>query len=80
MEAVAAANDKAASMKNESNQIHHYTGLCIVVCLGSLIPLCAGPNGGAAKSPRFFQLYMGHDDDIVRRSEYASIHALMYEL
>jgi isopentenyl diphosphate isomerase/L-lactate dehydrogenase-like FMN-dependent dehydrogenase len=24
----------------------------------------SGPNGGGAKSPRFFQLYMGHDDDV----------------
>lgn len=23
-----------------------------------------GPNGGNAKSPRFFQLYMGHDDEV----------------
>lgn len=23
-----------------------------------------GPNGGDAKSPRFFQLYMGHDDEV----------------
>ncbi|KAJ3492242.1 hypothetical protein NLI96_g166 [Meripilus lineatus] len=50
IEAVAKANDKGASLKNESNQIHHYEG----------------PNGGGAKSPRFFQLYMGHDDDITR--------------
>ncbi|GJE93374.1 L-lactate dehydrogenase [Phanerochaete sordida] len=48
IEAVAAANDKAASVRNESNSVHHYDG----------------PNGGNAKSPRFFQLYMGHDDEI----------------
>jgi len=24
------------------------------------------PNGGNAQSPRFFQLYMGHDDEVVR--------------
>lgn len=33
---------------NESNRVHSYSG----------------NNGGRAKSPRFFQLYMGHDDDI----------------
>ncbi|KAI0316574.1 FMN-dependent alpha-hydroxy acid dehydrogenase [Amylostereum chailletii] len=48
IEAVAAANDVGASVKNDSNGVHRY----------------AGPNGGDAKSPRFFQLYMGHDDDI----------------
>lgn len=31
IEAVAKANDKGASLKNESNQIHHYEGLCVVV-------------------------------------------------
>lgn len=36
-------------MKNESNSVHRYYG----------------DNGGNAKSPRFFQLYMGHDDDVV---------------
>jgi isopentenyl diphosphate isomerase/L-lactate dehydrogenase-like FMN-dependent dehydrogenase len=49
IEDVAAANDEGASMKNESNSVHSYSG----------------PNGGDAKSPRFFQLYMGHDDEIV---------------
>lgn len=29
-----------------------------------LIVAPAGPNGGNAKGPRFFQLYMGHDDEI----------------
>jgi len=48
IEDVAAANDAGAAIKNESNTIHRYTG----------------PNGGNAKSPRFFQLYMGHDDEI----------------
>ncbi|KAI0058998.1 FMN-dependent alpha-hydroxy acid dehydrogenase [Artomyces pyxidatus] len=48
IEAVAAANDAGASVKNESNSVHEYNG----------------PNGGDAKSPRFFQLYMGHDDEI----------------
>ncbi|EKM57097.1 uncharacterized protein PHACADRAFT_142250 [Phanerochaete carnosa HHB-10118-sp] len=48
IEAVAAANDKAASVRNESNSVHQYSGT----------------NGGNAKSPRFFQLYMGHDDEI----------------
>ncbi|EIM86680.1 FMN-dependent alpha-hydroxy acid dehydrogenase [Stereum hirsutum FP-91666 SS1] len=48
IEAVAAANDAGASIQNESNAVHRYTG----------------PNGGAAKGPRFFQLYMGHDDEI----------------
>jgi hypothetical protein len=23
------------------------------------------PNGGNAQAPRFFQLYMGHDDEVV---------------
>ncbi len=50
IEAVAAANDEGASIVNESNSVHSYNG----------------PNGGQAKSPRFFQLYMGHDDEIVR--------------
>ncbi|KAI0051037.1 FMN-dependent alpha-hydroxy acid dehydrogenase [Auriscalpium vulgare] len=48
IEAVAAANDQGAAVKNESNKVHAYSG----------------PNGGDAQSPRFFQLYMGHDDDI----------------
>jgi isopentenyl diphosphate isomerase/L-lactate dehydrogenase-like FMN-dependent dehydrogenase len=29
-----------------------------------ILPADQGPNGGNAKSPRFFQLYMGPDDDI----------------
>jgi hypothetical protein len=51
IEAVAAAQDEAASKCNESNGIWSYKG----------------PNGmnGSAKGPRFFQLYMGHDDEIV---------------
>ncbi|KAI0791536.1 L-lactate dehydrogenase [Irpex lacteus] len=48
IEDVAAANDKAAETRNESNSVHAYDG----------------PNGGNAKSPRFFQLYMGHDDEV----------------
>lgn len=48
MEDVAHANDMGASVKNESNSVHSYNG----------------PNGGNAQSPRFFQLYMGHDDEI----------------
>ena len=48
---VAAANDLGASVKNDSNSVHSYSG----------------PNGGNAKGPRFFQLYMGYDDDIVHR-------------
>ncbi|TDL27977.1 FMN-dependent alpha-hydroxy acid dehydrogenase [Rickenella mellea] len=48
IEDVAAANDLGASVKNESNSVHSYDG----------------PNGGNANSPRFFQLYMGHDDEI----------------
>ncbi|EPQ51845.1 L-lactate dehydrogenase [Gloeophyllum trabeum ATCC 11539] len=48
IEDVAAANDEGASIKNESNSVHSYNG----------------PNGGNAKSPRFFQLYMGHDDEV----------------
>jgi isopentenyl diphosphate isomerase/L-lactate dehydrogenase-like FMN-dependent dehydrogenase len=52
IEAVAAANDLGGSVRNESNGVWNY----------------AGPNGQAerAKGPRFFQLYMGHDDEIVR--------------
>ncbi|EPT01933.1 hypothetical protein FOMPIDRAFT_1029497 [Fomitopsis schrenkii] len=48
IEEVAKANDAAASIKNESNRAHEY----------------GGPNGGDAQSPRFFQLYMGHDDEV----------------
>ncbi|EIN14598.1 FMN-dependent alpha-hydroxy acid dehydrogenase [Punctularia strigosozonata HHB-11173 SS5] len=48
IEAVAAANEEGASVNNESNTVHAYTG----------------PNGGNATSPRFFQLYMGHDDEV----------------
>ncbi|KAA1468838.1 FMN-dependent alpha-hydroxy acid dehydrogenase [Dentipellis sp. KUC8613] len=48
IEDVAAANDLGASVKNDSNSVHEYDG----------------PNGGNAQSPRFFQLYMGHDDEI----------------
>ncbi|EGO01300.1 hypothetical protein SERLA73DRAFT_179457 [Serpula lacrymans var. lacrymans S7.3] len=48
IEAVAQANDLGASVKNESNSVHEYSG----------------PNGGNAQGPRFFQLYMGHDDEI----------------
>jgi isopentenyl diphosphate isomerase/L-lactate dehydrogenase-like FMN-dependent dehydrogenase len=48
IEAVAAANDSGAASQNESNSVHAYDG----------------PNGGDAKSPRFYQLYMGHDDDV----------------
>lgn len=49
IEDVAAANEAGAAAKNESNSVHQYSG----------------PNGGNATSPRFFQLYMGHDDEIV---------------
>ncbi|KAI0943745.1 hypothetical protein AcW1_002834 [Taiwanofungus camphoratus] len=48
IEDVARANDAGAAHKNDSNSVHAYDG----------------PNGGAAQSPRFFQLYMGHDDEI----------------
>jgi len=48
IEDVAAANDEGASVKNESNAVHSYDG----------------PNGGDASSPRFYQLYMGHDDEV----------------
>ncbi|KAI0037067.1 FMN-dependent dehydrogenase [Vararia minispora EC-137] len=48
IEDVAKANDLGASIKNESNSVHQYSG----------------PNGGNAQSPRFYQLYMGHDDDV----------------
>ncbi|KIJ28559.1 hypothetical protein M422DRAFT_189580 [Sphaerobolus stellatus SS14] len=48
IEAVAESNDVGAAERNESNSVHSYSG----------------KNGGNAKSPRFFQLYMGHDDEI----------------
>ncbi|KAL6309408.1 L-lactate dehydrogenase [Sparassis latifolia] len=48
LEDVARANDAGAAVKNESNSVVRYDG----------------PNGGNAQSPRFFQLYMGHDDEI----------------
>ncbi|EPT01997.1 hypothetical protein FOMPIDRAFT_1059491 [Fomitopsis schrenkii] len=48
IEDVAKANDLGAFTQNESNSVHSYSG----------------PTGGDAKSPRFFQLYMGHDDEI----------------
>ncbi|KZT32884.1 FMN-dependent alpha-hydroxy acid dehydrogenase [Sistotremastrum suecicum HHB10207 ss-3] len=48
IEAVARANDEGASSHNESNKVWSYHG----------------PNGREAKSPRFYQLYMGHDDEI----------------
>ncbi|KZT08158.1 L-lactate dehydrogenase [Laetiporus sulphureus 93-53] len=48
IEAVAAANDAGAAIKNDSNSVWRYDG----------------PNGGSAQSPRFYQLYMGHDDEI----------------
>ena len=48
IEDVAASNDEGASIENESNAVHSYDG----------------PNGGNAKAPRFFQLYMGHDDEV----------------
>jgi isopentenyl diphosphate isomerase/L-lactate dehydrogenase-like FMN-dependent dehydrogenase len=51
IEAVAAANDEGGAIRNESNEVWAYDG----------------PNGQEtrAKGPRFFQLYMGHDDEIV---------------
>jgi isopentenyl diphosphate isomerase/L-lactate dehydrogenase-like FMN-dependent dehydrogenase len=54
IEAVAAANDEGGSVKNESNGVWSYSGE-------------NGQTGeqGPAKGPRFFQLYMGHDDEIV---------------
>lgn len=48
IEDVAKANEAGAAERNESNSVHSYSG----------------NNGGNAKSPRFFQLYMGHDDEI----------------
>lgn len=48
IEDVARANDAGAAIKNESNSVHEYSG----------------PNGGNAQGPRFYQLYMGHDDEI----------------
>jgi len=50
IEDVAEANDVGATTPNESNGVHSYSG----------------NNGGNAKSPRFYQLYMGHDDEVVR--------------
>lgn len=52
--------------------LHTSTVVCdAVVCqkdgmLNTVMFPCAGPNGGDAKGPRFYQLYMGHDDEIVR--------------
>jgi len=50
IEDVASANDAGASSTNESNAVLRYEG----------------PNGQdpRAKAPRFFQLYMGHDDEV----------------
>lgn len=48
IEEVAVANDVGASIKNASNGVWR------------------GPSGtaGCPKGPRFFQLYMGHDDEV----------------
>ncbi|KAJ6452249.1 FMN-dependent alpha-hydroxy acid dehydrogenase [Mycena sanguinolenta] len=51
IEDVAAANDAAAKEKNESNSVYSYRGP-------------PKPESNASSSPRFFQLYMGHDDEI----------------
>ncbi|KZS93602.1 FMN-linked oxidoreductase [Sistotremastrum niveocremeum HHB9708] len=48
IEAVARGNDEGAASRNKSNEVWSYDG----------------PNGGEAQSPRFYQLYMGHDDAI----------------
>lgn len=50
IEDVAVANDAAAQKKNESNSVYTY---------------CGAPKSNTSSSPRFFQLYMGHDDEIV---------------
>ncbi|KAJ6589255.1 FMN-dependent alpha-hydroxy acid dehydrogenase [Mycena capillaripes] len=49
IEDVAAANDAAAQNKNESNSVYAYRG---------------AQRSNTSSSPRFFQLYMGHDDEI----------------
>ncbi|KIJ64766.1 hypothetical protein HYDPIDRAFT_28126 [Hydnomerulius pinastri MD-312] len=54
IEDVAAANEAGASIANESNTVHTYDGPNGY----------KSPNGEKAKAPRFFQLYMGHDDDV----------------
>ncbi|PSR75677.1 hypothetical protein PHLCEN_2v8968 [Hermanssonia centrifuga] len=65
IEDVAAVNDEAASVRNESNSVHHYDGMRLnVKALLYIFNHILGLNGGNAKSPRFYQLYMGHDDDI----------------
>ncbi|KAI0795787.1 hypothetical protein C8Q75DRAFT_835969 [Abortiporus biennis] len=56
IEDVVVANDKGASIPNESNSVHEY--------YESQTPLKLEPNGRNAKSSHFFQLYMGHDDEI----------------
>ncbi|KAF8913984.1 FMN-dependent dehydrogenase [Gymnopilus junonius] len=48
IEDVAKANEQGASKKNESNKVYSFNG----------------HKEGNATSPRFFQLYMGHDDDV----------------
>lgn len=68
IEDVARANDEGAAERNESNSVHQYSGkhtLPSILTL-RLNHVSTGPNGGDAKSPRFFQLYMGHDDEVVR--------------
>lgn len=52
IEDVAKANEEGASEKNESNGTYSFKG----------------HREGNATSPRFFQLYMGHDDDVVSMS------------
>lgn len=48
IEEVAKANEEGASKKNESNSVYSFKG----------------HREGNTTSPRFFQLYMGHDDDV----------------
>lgn len=64
IEDVAAANDLGGAEKNESNGVWQYQEN-------------SGQQGGP-KGPRFFQLYMGHDDEIVRLCLYTRCVRLPY--
>ena len=77
IEAVAEANEQGASVRNESNSVHQYNGELIYGMADGISDLSypgwEGLNGGNATSPRFFQLYMGHDDEVVSTYTYSKI-------
>ena len=77
IEAVAEANEQGASVRNESNSVHQYNGELIYGMADGITDLSCpgweGLNGGNATSPRFFQLYMGHDDEVVSTYTYSKI-------